>query len=78
MLRNHPDKGGDKDRAAEVSALYSHAVGQDMSSGSTPSKAKPDVDECDPATWYRRKQQAARPHSAVAQMPPPRPSEPSL
>ncbi|KAL1530896.1 hypothetical protein AB1Y20_001787 [Prymnesium parvum] len=32
MLRNHPDKGGDQDLAARVSAHYSHALGRDQTS----------------------------------------------
>ena len=28
MLKNHPDKGGDEDVAAELNTLYTHAVGR--------------------------------------------------
>ena len=40
MLRFHPDKGGDEQVAAELSALFSHAMGRNLSElGEAPSKS---------------------------------------
>ena len=33
MLRNHPDKGGDENVAAELNTLYTHAVGRNAPGG---------------------------------------------
>ena len=55
MLRNHPDKGGDENVAAELNTLYTHAVGRNAPGGEN--GEAPTEEEA--AAVYKQEQMAA-------------------
>ena len=55
MLKNHPDKGGDENVAAELNTLYTHAVGRNAPGGEN--GEAPTEEEA--AAVYKQEQQTA-------------------